>query len=87
VDVLLRFWPVIATLLAAGAPFATGAIVLLWRIAQGVKDVQHTMARHAELHNEHKAEIGKLQDRVSSHGHTLAALAGHTPVNIQAVRQ
>ena len=50
-DVLLRFWPVIATLLAAGAPFATGAIVLLWRIAQGVKDVQHTMARHAELHN------------------------------------
>ena len=86
-EVLLRFWPVIATLLAAGAPFAGWALLQLWRIAQGVKDVQHKLERHAELHAEHKAEIGRLHDRVSDHGHTLAALAGHTPVHgVRAVQ-
>ena len=83
-DVLLKFWPVIVTLLGAGAPFTGWALVQLWGIAQGVKDVQNKLERHQELHQEHKQNLDRLGTQVNNNTATIAVMrswAGHTPVN------
>lgn len=73
-DILLKFWPVIVTLLGAGAPFTVWALVQLWGIAQGVKDVQHKLERHQELHQEHKVNLARLDTQVNSNTASLALM-------------
>lgn len=84
-DVLLKFWPLIATMMAVGSPVVAWGVVTLWRIAQGVKDVQVRLSAHEKLHDEHKRQIGELDTKVNASNTRLAVLQSHTPKHIEAV--
>lgn len=73
-ELLIKFWPMLA---AAGGAFAAAvgwSLAMLWKIAQGVKDVQNTLQRHDVLHVEHKTDLAKLNEQSRAHSTAIAAL-------------
>lgn len=89
---LLKVWPIFATIMGLLAPLVAWAVVMLWRIAQGVKDVQHKLERHNELHAEHQANTTKNRERLDKLDTQLQLLherqrGRFTPVNVQAVQE
>lgn len=76
-DALIKLWPLLTAILGAAAAAAAWSFAMLWKIAQGVKDVQNTLKRHDELHADHKSELGKLNDQSRAHSTAIAALEAH----------